>query len=327
MNGKHGTAVINIDNTLTYTPNAKFNGTDTITYQVCDLDGDCSTAQIIVTVVSTNHAPVLMPPSTNISTTQGTPLEICFTVTDADSDLLTATPLVKHGTVVASGNNCFIYTPDNSYLGLDTLQISFCDPEGACASGSVSLTILSIGIKPVAKSDTIYLVTSIGQEANGCIEMLTAIDGLVASILTNPDHGELTIENQLCVKYKPIEGFTGNDYALVTICNGQGLCDTVVIAIEIIPVKIPNGFSPNGDGHNDVFEIQGGDYFNQVSLQVFNRWGNKVFESGDYKNDWDGTSKNAMTLGSNNLPTGTYFYVVDFHNGKKPTVGYVYISR
>ena len=94
--------------------------------------------------------------------------------------------------------------------------------------------------------------------------------------------------------------------------SDQGCDSTYTKAIQVLPVKlkIPNIFTPNGDGHNDYFQI-GYDtgepindlskYFLSAKLTVFNRWGRTVYESSDYKNDWDGGK----------LPDGTYFYVLD----------------
>ena len=106
-------------------------------------------------------------------------------------------------------------------------------------------------------------------------------------------------------------------------------CDTTFSSnIIVLPVKlkIPNVFTPNGDGINDFFIIDndptGGadegkdettrgfehesynplrDYYLRTELTIFNRWGRIVYESSDYRNDWDG----------GNLPDGTYFYVLE----------------
>lgn len=113
---------------------------------------------------------------------------------------------------------------------------------------------------------------------------------------------------------------TGNDHAVtklyVTTTSSDGYtCDTTYTDTHlwILPVqlKIPNIFTPNGDGINDYFEIGYGDdgkpindlsvYFLSNKLTVFNRWGRIVYESNDYKNDWDGGK----------LPDGTYFYVLE----------------
>ena len=97
---------------------------------------------------------------------------------------------------------------------------------------------------------------------------------------------------------------------------------------------IPEGFSPNGDSINDTFEIPGLGYlFPNFELEIFNRYGNKVFK---YSNEsrteplwWDGFSDGRLTLGSNNiLPTGTYYYVLYFNQDNiKPLTNWIYLNR
>ena len=107
---------------------------------------------------------------------------------------------------------------------------------------------------------------------------------------------------------------TENDHPVTKfIATSDMGCDsTYTETILVLPVKlkIPNIFTPNGDGQNDYFQI-GYDtgepindlnkYFLSTKLVIFNRWGRTVYESKDYKNDWDG----------GNLPDGTYFYVLE----------------
>ena len=63
-----------------------------------------------------------------------------------------------------------------------------------------------------------------------------------------------------------------------------------------------------------------------INLQVFNRWGNKVYESQHYINNWDGLSNIGLLLG-NQLPGGTYYYIVNLNNGEKAKVGYLTLNR
>lgn len=84
--------------------------------------------------------------------------------------------------------------------------------------------------------------------------------------------------------------------------------DTISTMITIVDCKVivPNVVTPNGDGKNEFFKINGLDNFPNSSLFVYNRWGKKVFESTNYKNDW--------------LPEqndGTYFYVLEVSDGRK----------
>lgn len=90
-----------------------------------------------------------------------------------------------------------------------------------------------------------------------------------------------------------------------------------------------NEFSPNNDGLNDVFFIECIEDYPYNFLQVFNRWGNKVFQKKGYKNDWTGTVSESSYYGSDmNLPVGTYYFLLDFGDGITPVKsGWLYISR
>lgn len=82
---------------------------------------------------------------------------------------------------------------------------------------------------------------------------------------------------------------------------------------------IPKGISPNGDTLNDTFDLSG---MGVSELEIFNRYGTKVYSfSGNYTNQWNGSSNNG-----NDLPDGTYFYVIRKSNDAKVT-GWVYINR
>jgi gliding motility-associated-like protein len=90
-------------------------------------------------------------------------------------------------------------------------------------------------------------------------------------------------------------------------------------------VFIPEGFSPDGDGVNDTFVIGGLDK-NLVSLRIFNRWGVVVYDSPEYKNDWNGTANQGLAIGEN-LPDGTYFYSINMNDGNKPLLRSITIKR
>lgn len=99
-----------------------------------------------------------------------------------------------------------------------------------------------------------------------------------------------------------------------------------VINFTPIDLFIPDGFSPNGDGSNDVFFIKGMNG-RPLKLTVFNRWGNKVYEKSEYDNTWDAYPNVSNTLGSNRVPPSTYYYVIEFLDGDKETItGFVVIQ-
>ncbi len=85
-------------------------------------------------------------------------------------------------------------------------------------------------------------------------------------------------------------------------------------------IKIPNSFSPNGDNINDLFVMDG--LVDNTSFLVFDRFGNKMYETNNYQNDWDGTNSEG-----NELPTGTYWYVIEVPEVSTPLKGFIYLKR
>lgn len=93
-----------------------------------------------------------------------------------------------------------------------------------------------------------------------------------------------------------------------------------------ILVDIPEGFSPNQDEINDRFVIPDLFRYPQNTLKIYNRWGVLVYEKANYDNTWDGTAENPL-YGDEELPVGTYFYLLDLGLDQEPIRGYVYLNR
>ncbi|UXX78947.1 PKD domain-containing protein [Reichenbachiella carrageenanivorans] len=97
-------------------------------------------------------------------------------------------------------------------------------------------------------------------------------------------------------------------------------------------LQIPNVFTPNGDGSNDTWRIPLIDdplYANNT-VQIFNRWGSKVYEADNYENAnvvFDGTANSGLVPGGEELPDGTYFYIVTLKDQGESLSGYVVIKR
>lgn len=117
-----------------------------------------------------------------------------------------------------------------------------------------------------------------------------------------------------------------------TVSTPGGRDSTQVVispnAPEADGLFIPEGFSPNDDGVNDRFVIRGVTAPATMRLEVFNRWGHRVYAQDDYQNDWDGTANQGIRANRADatLPDGTYFYVVRISDGRE-YVRFITISR
>jgi gliding motility-associated-like protein/uncharacterized repeat protein (TIGR01451 family) len=99
------------------------------------------------------------------------------------------------------------------------------------------------------------------------------------------------------------------------------------VVLTPIDFHIPDGFSPNGDGINDLFVIRGISGYPTNEITIFNRWGTKVFDAAPYTNNWDGKSTATLNVGNDVLPVGTYFYILDLGNGSDVIKGTIYLNK
>lgn len=108
--------------------------------------------------------------------------------------------------------------------------------------------------------------------------------------------------------------FIGTETTLLTVvathADGCMISDNVLVIV--VDLTIPTGFSPNNDLTNDTFVIPELALYD-AELKVWNRWGELVYESAHYVNDWNGNCESDTCLGSGTLPDGTYFYMIDVH--------------
>lgn len=197
--------------------------------------------------------------------------------------------------------------PGNANVG-NTITISVTPPIGTtcyyvvvddgtpCSDNdTVCLTANPLPNVSAGPDQTIVVGSSIGIGGNPT----TSTPG--TTILWNPlpglDNG--TIAN-------PVATPTTTTTYTVTVTSAQGctLSDSMIVTV-LATIVIPDGISPNGDGINDEWLIDGIEAFPNCNVEVYNRWGELLFQSPGYKDHWKGIYKNQL------LPVGTYYYIID----------------
>lgn len=129
-----------------------------------------------------------------------------------------------------------------------------------------------------------------------------------------------------------IDSLTPGMYTLIVKANSSaGLTldsvlfnYTVTASTEPCQITIYNGFTPDGDGLNDVWIIENIENFANNTVSIFNRWGNKVWNTTNYNNTtnfWNGKNNSDAALTS-----GTYFYIIELENGKGIKKGWVELT-
>ncbi|HLP96315.1 MAG TPA: Ig-like domain-containing protein [Saprospiraceae bacterium] len=252
----HGTSTVDnngtpndpTDDKILYTPNANFNGLDTIIYQICDADNDCDQAIVVITVNAVNDPP--SSPNTTATTPEDTPVDICSGISDVDNSSFTTTLLCApdHGTVSGLTNPstsqyCLTYTPDAHYSGPDTLCVLVCDGSGACDTSYVYITVTPVNDPPSSPNTT--ATTPEDTPVNICGN-ISDVDhnSFTTTLLCAPDHGTVTgLTNpsgaQYCLDYTPDANYNGPDTLCVLVCDGAGACDTSYVYITVTPVNDP----------------------------------------------------------------------------------------
>jgi gliding motility-associated-like protein len=300
---------------------------DTVCVTKCDnVTGLCDTTVIII-----NIPPRIFDTPTVIVDTIRDTLIIKTNITICDFSSADSVELCD-GSTAGSGNfgtweidstGCLIYTA-GPIKGEDTLCVRSCEINAdECTEWTVIITV--IGLPPVAVNDT----TSTDPGVPVTIPVLgndeqTDEDPLALcqdAIVTNPSNGSVIVNSDGTITYTPAPGYDGVDSFQYQICDPEG-SDTAWVFITVEGCIIPNTFTPNGDGINDVFVIPCGE--GDVQFNVYNRWGIEVYRSEGYLNDWDGMYKGSP------LPEGTYYYVLKYINSREEEInkaGFISLRR
>ncbi|WP_323788147.1 gliding motility-associated C-terminal domain-containing protein, partial [Psychroserpens sp.] len=241
-------------------------------------------------------------------------------------------------------------TNDVSDDGDDTDGNDIDDPTVTLTDSDFELSVIKeVDVLEPLIGDNVTFTITVSNEgfvtATGVIveDVLPSGYSFVEAITTSGTYSDVTGEwivgqlnpGQVEILQITVEVLGFGDYlntALISDFNGgtdqnqNNNADTA--EVDPICLTIYNEFSPNGDGVNEAFVIDCIETFPNNKLEVYNRWGNIVYSKQGYRNDWNGTSNGrAVINGSDQLPVGTYYYVIDLGDGSEPRVGWLYINR
>ena len=251
-----GSALVNTSTgQITYTPNPDFYGTDRYVYQVCDADGGCDTAQVLLTVNPINDAP-------NVTDDVAvTPEDIAVVIPilandndelDPDGGLdVSSVTIVSgpfHGATSIGVGGAVTYTPSADYNGPDSFRYQVCDigfpVPPICGQAWVLITVNGVNDPPVIVADV-----SSGLEDNNQLISLLANDTdtedgaplpSTVVLLTLPANGAAVLNPSTGeVTYTPDSNYNGPDGFTYRACDGNGACGTATVTITVTPVNDP----------------------------------------------------------------------------------------
>jgi gliding motility-associated-like protein len=114
--------------------------------------------------------------------------------------------------------------------------------------------------------------------------------------------------------------------------NGGG-CYSItsfVLNTKNCPPVVNNFVSPDNDGYNDTFHIEGlKDIFLNHKISIYNRWGKLVWTGNNNSNEWDGFANNGLLIDEKQIPSGTYYYVIELNDAEynETLTGYLYLTK
>ena len=232
--GTHGAVAINPDGTLTYTPDADFNGTDSFTYTVSDGNGGTDSATVTVTVDPVNDAPVAADDAVATSEDTAVTYNVLGNDTDLDGDSLKVKSVTDgtNGKVTINPDGTLTYTPSAGFLGTDSFTYTVSDGNGG--TDTTTVTVAPVNDAPVAADDSVttspntaatFDVLGNDSDPDG--------DTLTVSSVTDGDNGTVTINGDGTLTYTPDADFNGTDTFNYTVSDGNGGTATATVSVTV----------------------------------------------------------------------------------------------
>ena len=235
---QHGKLINPTSNSVAYTPNPGFSGTDSFTYKATDSHGVSS--KIAKVAITVNAPPPPTAYSKTIQTNAGTPVQITTTGTSPiPGDVLkfSVVGLPQHGKLINPTSNSVAYTPNPGFSGTDSFTYKATD--GQAVSSNIATVAITVNAPPPPTAYSKTIQTNAGTPVQITTTGTSPIPGdvLKFSVVGLPQHGKLINPTSNSVAYTPNPGFSGTDSFTYKATDGQGLSSN--IATVSITVNAP----------------------------------------------------------------------------------------
>lgn len=334
----HGTLSWN-DSIYIYNADPFYNGLDSFQYQICNSPGICDTAWVYITIFDTihiNHPPVFVDSNAvdlselEFGVTTDSTIIFCFDVIDLGDSLTYSYSSLDAGSGQYLSENCFQYTPQLLSPGTDTIYLIACDSLDLC--DTLTVILHTTIVYPILHLyDDIQVFTTNTPISFYPVNNDTITSNSVISIIDSTNHGTISISGNTFTYQASNSSL---DTLIYMICDTvYNTCDTATVYFVAqeppiyVDCTITNFVSPNYDGVNDFFVIPCIGEYPYHYLGIYNRWGSLVYESYDYKNDWNGLYQKEKTF----VPDGTYYYIfvtdLAIDKAVNHKSGFIYLKR
>ncbi|WP_345375540.1 Ig-like domain-containing protein [Frondihabitans cladoniiphilus] len=226
----HGTAVLNANGSVTYTPATNWSGPDSFSYTISDgTNSSTATDTITTTPVAVNDT----LPSTPVNTAKTIPAA-AFTGNDrATTPTIASVGTPSHGTATLAGDKSSVtYTPAANFSGTDSFTYTIAD-----ATGQTSTATATINVTPTAGTLTTTATAGIADPVPAAQGLLSQSTGsnLTVAVTTNPQHGSVTLGTAGAYTYTPAANFSGTDTFGYTVTDANGQTATGTVTVTVLP--------------------------------------------------------------------------------------------
>jgi len=300
----------NTNLTAAYTPGNADKAEGNVTLTLTSTNNSVCPASVSSTTVTITNAPIANAGSDQSVCANNSNVILNGQVTTATGGVWSTSGTGTFNPSDTNLNATYIPGARDITKGTVTLTLTTTG-NGMCSQVADELKV-AITPAPVVKAGPdLYILES------GTATLNPVVSGANVQYLWTPNN----YLNNNTVKNPLVTGVEDILYTLkVTDINGCINEGRVMVKV-LKPFKIPNTFTPNNDGINDRWLIPALNTYPGNHVQVFNRYGQLVFESSGYSEPWDGT------MNGKSLPFGTYYYVIESGYGRKPITGYVTLIK
>jgi len=270
---QHGTLALNAAGSFTYTPAANYSGTDSFSYKANDGSADSNTATVTITVNSVNDVPVANGDAYAVN--EDTELVVnaanglLANDTDVEGSPLTAILVAgpQHGSLTPDAAGSFTYTPAADYFGSDSFTYKANDGSADSNTATVTITVNGVNDVPAAEADSYQVIeddTLTVTVAQGVLANDTDVeaDTLTAIVVTDPQHGSLTLAAAGSFTYTPAANYFGTDSFTYKANDGSADSNATTVTITIsgvndVPAAAADSYELDEDGLLTVTAAEG----------------------------------------------------------------------
>jgi large repetitive protein len=226
----------------TFMPATNFSGQVNVVYSVCDPQGLCSNATLVINVISTNNNPVAL--SETVNGLEDNTLSGSVALNDSDPDnqplQYSFDEVAANGLFIGNSNGTFSFVPDPNWFGTLVIGYQACDPIGACATAQLTLVLASVNDAPVALDDQIS-TTEDDPISGSLASNASDVDDLTLffSVFNGPSNGAIAMSANGSYVYTPEPNFFGTDELTYQVCDDDNACAQAVLTINVIFVNDP----------------------------------------------------------------------------------------